>query len=82
MPLNPIVVGQPTIRRFDSIELMSDQIPDETTSVTFHHLQEKHCLGEQSLETTEGLLAAQEVAMLQGTIVDVSLIEGPKSTKI
>jgi len=38
VPLNPIVVGQPTIRRFDSIELMSEQIADETTSATFRHL--------------------------------------------
>ena len=57
MPLNPIVVEQPTIRRFASIELMSDRISDENASATFRHLQEKHGLGEQSFETAEALRA-------------------------
>jgi len=35
------------MRRFAGIELISDQIPNETTILTFRHLIEKHDLGEQ-----------------------------------
>jgi IS5 family transposase len=35
-----------TIRRFAGIDLISDQIPDETTILAFRHLLEKHDLGQ------------------------------------
>ncbi len=35
-----------TMRRFAGIELISDQIPDETTILTCRHQLEKHGLGE------------------------------------
>ncbi len=35
------------------IEMISDRIPDETTILAFHHLLEKHKLGEQIFETVK-----------------------------
>ena len=40
------------MRRFAGIELISDRIPDETTTLTFRHLQEKHHLGEHIFESS------------------------------
>jgi IS5 family transposase len=43
MELALIVV--PTMRRFGGIELIRDQIPDETTIFTFRHTLENHKRG-------------------------------------
>jgi transposase len=40
-----------TMRRFAGIELISDRNPDESTILTFRHLLEMHCLGEQIFDT-------------------------------
>jgi transposase, IS5 family len=44
------LIEVPTIRRFAGIDLISDQIPDETTILSFLHLLEKQKLGEQIFE--------------------------------
>jgi IS5 family transposase len=75
------LIEVPTMRRFAGIELISDRIPDETTILTFHHLLEKHGLGEQIFDTVKALLAARGVTMRQGTIVDATLIAASSSTK-
>jgi IS5 family transposase len=53
----------PTMRRFAGIELICDQIPDETTILTIRHLLEKHELGEQIFDTVKTLLATRGVTM-------------------
>ncbi len=83
------LIEVPTMRRFAGIELISDRIPDETTILTFHHLLEKHELGEQIncfaedcvYETAKAHLSARGMTMRQGTIVDATLIAAPSSTK-
>jgi len=75
------LIEVPTMRRFVGIDLISDRIPDETTILTFRHLLEKHGLGEQILETVNAHLSARGMSMRQGTIVDVTLIAAPSSTK-
>jgi IS5 family transposase len=57
------LIEVPTMRRFAGIELISDQIPDETTILTLRHLLEKHGLGEQIFGTVKTLLAARGVTM-------------------
>ena len=75
------LIEVPTMRRFAGIELISDRIPDETTILTFHHLLEKHGLGEQVFETVKAHLSEKGMTMRQGTIVDATLIAAPSSTK-
>jgi IS5 family transposase len=57
------LIEVPTMRRFAGIELISDRIPDETTILTFRHLQEKHELGEQIFETVKAHLSARGMTM-------------------
>jgi IS5 family transposase len=71
----------PTMRRFAGIDMISDQIPDDTTILTFRHLLEKHDLGEQIFETVKAHLKKRGMAMKQGTIIDATLIAAPSSTK-
>jgi IS5 family transposase len=75
------LIEVPTMRRFAGIDLISDGIPVETTILTFRHLLEKHGLGAQIFETVKAHLSARGMTMRQGTIVDVTLIAAPSSTK-
>ena len=75
------LIEVPTMRRFAGIELISDRIPDETTILTFWNLLEKHELGERIFETVKAHLSARGMTMRQGTILDVTLIAAPSSTK-
>lgn len=71
----------PTMRRFAGIDLICDQIPDETTILTFRHLLEKHDLGQQIFATVKTHLGALCITMRKETIVDARLIAAPSSTK-
>lgn len=68
------------MRRFAGIELISDQIPNETKILTFRHLLEKHGQGGQILETVKAHLSARGITMRRGTIVAATLIAAPSST--
>jgi len=69
------------MRRFTSVDLISDQIPDETTILTIRQLLEKRNLGEQILEKVKTHHSARDMTMNQGTMVDATLITAPSSTK-
>jgi IS5 family transposase len=69
-----------TMRRFASIALITDRIPDETTILAFRHLLEEKDLGAQIFETVKAHLKANGMAMKQGTIIDATIIEAPSST--
>lgn len=83
------LIEVPTMRRFAGFDLISDQIPDETTILTFRHLLEKNHLGKEIYccaedfvdETVKVHLSAKGMSMHQGTIVDASVIAAPSSTK-
>ena len=53
------LIEMSTMGRFARIDLISDRIQDETTILTFRHLLETHCLGEQILETVKTHLSEQ-----------------------
>ena len=61
------LIEVPTMRRFAGIDMISDQIPDETTILTFRHLLEKHDLGQQIFEVVKTHLQVNGMAMKQGT---------------
>lgn len=68
-----------SLRQFCRFEL--DRIPDESAILRFRHLLERHDLAQQIFGTVNQQLAAQNLFLRQGTIVDASLIAAPSSTK-
>ncbi len=48
-----------SMRRFARLSLVRGTIPDETTTLHFRPLLEKHALADQILATVNGLLARQ-----------------------
>ena len=70
-----------SMRRFAGIELLEDSIPDESTILRFRHLLEKHQLTEQIFAEIRALLEEKRLLLKSGTIVDVTIIEAPPSTK-
>ena len=69
-----------SVRRFVGLKL-SGALPDETTILNFHHLLERHSLGEGLLQEINAHLDSQGLRLREGTIVDASIIEAPSSTK-
>lgn len=77
------------MRSFGGIQLISDRIQDETTTLTFHHLLENHELGGRIYcftedfvtETVKVHISLLGIKMRQCTMVDVTLIEAPSPTK-
>ena len=74
-----------TMRRFVSIALISNSIPDDTPILVFRYLLEQNDLGEQIFEGVKAHLKANLKAngmeMKQGTIADATIIAAPSSTK-
>ena len=68
-----------SMRRFAGVELES--IPDETTILKFHHFLEAHRLTETLFRLTRRYLSERGLLLSEGTIVDVSIINAPSSTK-
>ncbi len=66
---------------FSGIELISDRTQHETTILTFRDLLAKHGLGEQVFETVKVPLSESGMTMRHGTIVDVTFLAAPSSTK-
>ena len=69
-----------SVRRFVGLKL-SEALPDETTILNFHHLLEKHSLGQGLFAEINEHLAYQGLRLREGTIVDATIIEAPSSTK-
>ncbi len=63
------------------IDLGREPVPDETTVCKFRHLLGEHNLGGAILETVNLHLQAKGVRIMTGTIVDVTIIHAPSSTK-
>ncbi|WP_041597709.1 IS5 family transposase [Granulicella tundricola] len=70
-----------TLRRFAGVDLGVAPAPDETTVLCFRHLLEKHDLGGAMLDAVNLHLAAKGIRIETGTIVDVTIIHAPSSTK-
>ena len=70
----------PLFREFAGLTWNS-RIPDESTILRFHHLLEKHKLGEQILVAVNDLLRDKGLLLKAGTVVDATLISAASSTK-
>jgi IS5 family transposase len=69
------------MRHFAGIALGDDRIPDETTILNFRHLLERHGLTEALFATVNAHLADKGITLRSGTLVDVTIIDAPSSTK-
>jgi IS5 family transposase len=69
------------MRQFVGIDLGREPVPDETTLCKVRHLLEAHQLGAQLLARIGAYLAQQGLQVSRGTIVDVTIISAPSSTK-
>jgi IS5 family transposase len=70
-----------SMRRFAGIELVEDDIPDESTILRFRHLLERHHLTEAIFAEVRSLLEERRLLLKSGTIVDATIIAAPPSTK-
>jgi transposase, IS5 family len=68
-----------SMRRFSGTDI--DHIPDETTILNFRHFLEWHRLTERLFELSAQYLSERGLLLSEGTIVDVSSISAPSSTK-
>jgi IS5 family transposase len=50
------LIEVPTMRRFAGIDLISDQIPDEITILSFRHLLERNKLGKEIFNNVKAYL--------------------------
>ena len=69
------------MRRFASIDLGREPVPDETTICKFRHLLERHDLGSALFEQVHAYLEQHGLKLSRGTTVDATIIHAPSSTK-
>ena len=68
-------------REFVRLDAGEDNLPDKSTILRFRHLLKAHNLSLQILATVNATLAAKGLLLKSGTVVDVTLIAAPSSTK-
>lgn len=61
------------MRRFVSINLGNEPVPDETTLLHFRHLMEKHNLGDQLLSLVNAYLAESGLKINRGTLIGAAI---------
>ncbi len=71
----------PLLREFAGLDATVEAIPDETTICKFRHLLERQGLTGALFEEINGLLGERGLILRKGTMVDVTLIAAPTSTK-
>jgi IS5 family transposase len=69
------------LRKFLSIDLARERVPDATSLLGFRHLLERNGLTRRLLDEVNAHLAERGVLMREGTIVDATIIAAPPSTK-
>jgi IS5 family transposase len=70
-----------SFQRFLSLDIVGQNVPDETTILNFRHGLETHRLTEAIFAEIGAHLAQKGLTMKTGTIVDATLIAAPSSTK-
>ncbi len=68
------------MRQFARLTLSAPP-PEDTTSMDFRHLLEKHQLAPAILAVINGYWQEKGLALRQGTVVDATIIDAPSSTK-
>ena len=69
------------LRRFVSIDISREPVPDATTLLRFRHWLEREELTETIFAEINAMLTERGLLMRKGTIVDATIIAAPPSTK-
>lgn len=75
------VYDRNSFQKFLEIDLLSYAVPDETTILNFRHLLEGHRLQKKLFNAVNRHLEDKNMTILNGTIVDATIITAPSSTK-
>ena len=70
-----------SFQRFLSLDLLADNVPDETTILNFRHLLEENNLQEKFFIIMNKVLDKHNLIIKEGTILDATIINAPRSTK-
>ncbi len=69
------------MRKFSGIDFLTESVPDETTLCKFRHLLEEKGLNKLFFDAINRVMFQTGHMMKGGTIVDVTIINAPSSTK-
>lgn len=70
-----------SFQKFLGIDLLGQEVPDETTILNFRHFLEEYKLAERLFKLTGEILEEKGFILRKGTIVDATIISAPSSTK-
>ena len=70
-----------SFQKFLGFDCFGGVIPDESSILRFRHLLEKHGLSSRILKIVNGHLAAHDLVLKEGTIVDATLLSASTSKK-
>ena len=70
-----------SFQQFLGFDSFGGVIPDETAILRFRHILEEHGLSAQILAAVNDHLGERGLILKEGTIMDATLIEAPRSTK-
>ncbi len=75
------IYDRSSFQKFLDIDLLANNVPDESTILHFRHFLEKHNLQQSLLDVINSTLSNHGLMMQEGTIVDAVIIHAPSSTK-
>ncbi len=70
-----------SFQKFLGIDLLANNVPDETTILNFRRLLEEHRLQTEFFEVVKEILDKKGLIVKNGTITDATIISAPSSTK-
>lgn len=70
-----------SFQMFLDLDLLADNVPDETTILNFRHLLEENNLQEKFFKIMNKVLDKNNLIIKEGTILDATIINAPRSTK-
>lgn len=75
------IYDRTSFQRFLDIDLLNDNIPDESTILRFRHMLEENGLQDKLFELINWILEMKWIIMKTWTLVDATIIHAPSSTK-
>jgi len=75
------IYDRSSFQKFLGIDLLANNVPDESTILHFRHLLEKRSLQKKFFSLIKDRLERQGMFVKNGTIADATIIQAPSSTK-
>ncbi len=79
--LEDAIYDSQAMREFIGIDLSRESVPDATTLLKFRRKLEDHQLTQAIFDQVNAHLGERGLLMLEGTLVDATIIAAPPSTK-